>query len=35
MDSLNIKVSAARDGSDDELTVNTNRAYLRITEIAR
>jgi len=35
MDSLNIKVSAARDGSDDDLTVNTNSAYLRITEIAR
>lgn len=32
---LEIKVSAAQDGSDDELTVNTNSAYLRITEIAR
>lgn len=34
-DSLNIKVSAARDGSDDDLAVNTNSAYLRITEVAR
>lgn len=34
-DDLEIKVSAARDGADDTLTVNTNSAYLKITEIAR
>jgi hypothetical protein len=33
--SLVIKISAARDGSDDTLTVNTDSAYLRITEVSR
>lgn len=32
---LTVAVSAARYGSDDDLTVNTNGAYLKITEIAR
>lgn len=32
---LTVVVSAARDGSDDELTVNTNESYLKITEVAR
>ena len=33
--SLTIKISAARDGSNDNLTVNTNSSYLRITEVSR
>jgi len=33
--SLNIKVSAMRSVGDDTLTVNTNSAYLRVTEVAR
>lgn len=32
---LTIKVSAARNGSDDTLTVDTNGAYLKVIEIAR
>ena len=32
---LIVKVSVARNGADDTLTVNTNSAYLRITEVAR
>jgi hypothetical protein len=32
--SLVIKVSSKRNGSDDTLSVNTNSAYLRITEVA-
>lgn len=35
MNELTVAVSAARYGSDDDLTVNTNGAYLKITEIAR
>ena len=34
-DSLNIKVSAHQEAGDDTLTVNTNSAYLRVTEVAR
>ena len=33
--SIEIKVSAYRDGADDTLTVNTNSAYLKITEVAK
>lgn len=33
--SLEIKVSASRDGSDDTLTVNSNNSYLKITEVGK